>query len=332
MKKTKVICIGEALIDRIKNKSNQEFTDFLGGAPANVACALSKLKIDSVFVGRVGSDEFGKKFIEKFNELGVDINFLQLDENLPTRIVKVNRDNYGDRYFSGFVTTSKTDFADEALDKNLISDDIEKLKKTFIETKYIVLGTIILSSKISSEFIHFFLNLAKQFDIKIIIDINWREVFWDHSSFSSCIHKKERVKLIKSFLNHAHLLKLANEEAILFFEDKDPLLISKKFVNRPDVIITDGGNPISWFINGIEGLTPTYNSTKVVDTTGAGDAFLAGLISKLTTLNYPVKQLEIQKCVKFASACGLLTCLGEGAIDQQPDYEKVNQFLGSQIL
>ena len=37
MKKTKVVCIGEALIDRIKNKSNQEFTDFLGGAPANVA-------------------------------------------------------------------------------------------------------------------------------------------------------------------------------------------------------------------------------------------------------------------------------------------------------
>ena len=53
MKKTKVICIGEALIDRIKNKSNQEFTDFLGGAPANVACALRKLQIDSVFIGRI---------------------------------------------------------------------------------------------------------------------------------------------------------------------------------------------------------------------------------------------------------------------------------------
>ena len=58
MKKTKVICIGEALIDRIKNKSNQEFTDFLGGAPANVACALRKLKIDSAIIGRIGGDEF----------------------------------------------------------------------------------------------------------------------------------------------------------------------------------------------------------------------------------------------------------------------------------
>ena len=45
MKKTKVVCIGEALIDRIKNKSNQEFTDFLGGAPANVACALDRKSV-----------------------------------------------------------------------------------------------------------------------------------------------------------------------------------------------------------------------------------------------------------------------------------------------
>ena len=63
MNKNKVICIGEALIDRIRNKSNQGFTDFLGGAPANVAFALRKLKIDSIFIGSLGSDNFGKKFI-----------------------------------------------------------------------------------------------------------------------------------------------------------------------------------------------------------------------------------------------------------------------------
>ena len=67
MKKNKVICIGEALIDRIKNKSNQGFTDFLGGAPANVACALRKLKIDSTFIGSLGNDEYGRKFITQFD-------------------------------------------------------------------------------------------------------------------------------------------------------------------------------------------------------------------------------------------------------------------------
>ena len=68
MKKTKVVCIGEALIDRIRNKSNEGFTDFLGGAPANVACALSKLNIDSTFVGCLGSDDSGKRFIEQFRK------------------------------------------------------------------------------------------------------------------------------------------------------------------------------------------------------------------------------------------------------------------------
>ena len=68
MKKKKVICIGEALIDRIRNKSNKGFTDFLGGAPANVACALRKLKIDSIFIGSLGNDNHGKKFISQFNQ------------------------------------------------------------------------------------------------------------------------------------------------------------------------------------------------------------------------------------------------------------------------
>ena len=100
---------------------------------------------------------------------------------------------------------------------------------------------------------------------------------------------------------------------------------------KPDVIITDGKNPVAWYINGLQGITETSHSQKIVDTTGAGDAFLSGLISKLITSGYPSNKLEINDCIKFASVCGLLTCLGEGAIEQQPDYEKVNKFLGSLI-
>ena len=332
MEKTNVICIGEALIDRIKNKSNQEFTDFLGGAPANVACALRKLQIDTAFIGRIGSDEFGKKFINQFKELEVNIKFLQLDDYLPTRIVKVDRDNSGDRYFSGFDTSLNTVFADEALDRNEIKKNIRSLEKLFLKTKYFVCGTIILSSSRSYQAIHYLLNTANKFDLKIIIDLNWREVFWDFAISSSKTSKKEKIDLIRNFLNYAHILKLAKEEAILFFEIENPLKISETMSNRPDVIITDGANPISWFINGIQGTTKVNNSFKIIDTTGAGDAFLSGLISQLISFDYPLNESEIQNCVQFASVCGLLTCLGEGAIEQQPDYPKVNEFLGSQIL
>jgi len=117
----------------------------------------------------------------------------------------------------------------------------------------------------------------------------------------------------------------------LFFEDENPSLISQQLSNRPDVIITDGKNPVAWYINGLQGITKIPTSQKIVDTTGAGDAFLAGLISKFISSGYPSNELEIEDCIKFAGVCGLLTCLGEGAIEQQPHYEKVNKFLGSLI-
>ncbi len=331
MQKKKVICIGEALIDRIRNKSNKGFTDFLGGAPANVACALRKLKIDSIFIGSLGADEYGKKFIAKFDELEVNLDFLQLDNDSSTRVVNVDRDKLGDRFFSGFEESSHSSFADEVLRKKLIEKEILNLEESFLETKYLVTGTILLSSPISSETIFFILEQAKKFEVKIVIDLNWREVFWDHSSFSSEISKAARVNLIKKFLNNANVLKLAKEEAILFFEDENPFLISQQLSNRPDVIITDGKNPVVWYINGLQGITETLSSQKIVDTTGAGDAFLAGLISKFINSGYPANELDIEECIKFASVCGLLTCLGEGAIEQQPYYEKVNKFLGSLI-
>jgi fructokinase len=195
----------------------------------------------------------------------------------------------------------------------------------------LVTGTILLSSPKSAETIFFLLEQANKYEVKVIIDLNWREVFWDYSIFSSEISKTQRVNLIKKFLNHAHILKLAKEEATLFFGHENPLLISQQMPKRPDVIITNGANPIEWFINEFQGVTETPNLQKIVDTTGAGDAFLSGLISKLISSGYPSNELEIQDCVNFASVCGLLTCLGEGAIEQQPDYEKVKKFLGSLI-
>ena len=205
------------------------------------------------------------------------------------------------------------------------------MEKFFLETQYLVTGTIVLSSQKSAETIFFLIEQANNFEVKIVIDLNWREVFWDYSSFSSEISKTERVKFIKNFLNHADILKLAKEEATFFFENENPFLISQQMTKKPDVIITDGKNPVAWYINGLQGITETANSQKIVDTTGAGDAFLSGLISKLMTSGYPSNKLEIEDCIKFASVCGLLTCLGEGAIEQQPYYEKVNKFLGSII-
>jgi len=328
MNQIEVICVGEALIDRIVNKSDLSFKDYLGGAPANVACALSKLNINSSFIGRLGDDQFGRNFIDNFKRIGIDTRFLQFDDLYPTRIVKVLRDKSGDRFFSGFENYSGNAFADEMLDKSNLEENLSYLDKLLVNAKYIVTGTILLSSNESSDALIFLLNHIKKFNIKIIVDLNWRDIFWSNSNTTSEPSKKQFKKII-NLLNFADTLKFAKEEAILFFNNSEPLKISKFFPKEPDVLITDGNNPISWYVNGIQGNTKAFTSNNIIDTTGAGDAFLAGFISQMINSSDFLDYLKVEKNIKFASACGLLTCLKKGAITAQPDLIQVQKFLNS---
>ena len=324
MPKLQVICIGEALIDKIINKTNSNFKNYLGGAPSNVVCALRKLDIPASFIGCLGDDDFGKEFVNLFQKLEINIEFLQITKQFSTRIVKVTRDAFGDRSFSGFEVTKSDAFADEMLDKLFIIKDIENLKKQFLNTKYIVTGTNLLAFSKSAESLYFILNLAKNYSIKIIIDVNWREIFWKNSR----INEDVRFKKIINFLNHADILKLASEEANLFFDTNDPSEISKLLIKRPDVIITNGANPINWYLNGIKGSNEVLKHTsEIIDTTGAGDAFLAGLISRYYFNSNMDNSSKIKENIKFASVCGLLTCYGEGAIEPQPEEKEVYKFL-----
>jgi len=324
MSKFQVICIGEALIDKIINKSDSNFKNYLGGAPANVVCALRKLEVPAAFIGCLGDDDYGREFIKLFQKLKINIDFLQFSKKTSTRIVKVMRDESGDRSFSGFEGNKSNAFADEMLDKLLINNDIKNLKKQFLTTKYIVTGTNLLAFSKSADALYFILNFAKDFKIKIIIDVNWREIFWENSH----IEQDVKFKKIKKFLHHADILKLASEEAFLFFNTNDPSEISKVLIKQPDVIITNGAEPINWYINGIKGSNKVVKHTsKIIDTTGAGDAFLAGLISRYYFASNLDNHSKIKENIRFASICGLLTCFGEGAIEQQPEEKLVYKFL-----
>ena len=324
MSKLQVICVGEALIDKIINKSDSNFKNYLGGAPANVACALRKLQIPTAFIGCLGDDDFGKEFIKLFQDLKINIDFLQIHNQASTRVIKVIRDNSGDRSFSGFENKNFKSFADEMLEKSFLVDNIKNLKKQLLNTKYIVTGTNILASSKSAESVHFILSFVREFGIKVVIDVNWREIFWDNFKIQNDL----TLEKVKKFLNHANILKLASEEAYLFFNTNDPLKISQVLSNQPDVIITDGPNQIEWFMNGIRGCNEVLGySSQIIDTTGAGDAFLAGLISRYGIDSDQKDLVEIKNCVKFASVCGLLTCFGEGAIEQQPEDKLVYKFL-----
>ena len=90
---------------------------------------------------------------------------------------------------------------------------------------------------------------------------------------------------------------------------------------RPDVIITDGKNPIKWFINGFQGTTQTHDVKKVVDTTGAGDAFNAGFAAALT------EGQNIKDALKFASATAGLSTTKIGTANSMPSREEIDKLL-----
>ena len=321
-----VICFGEAILDRLgppggDPEVDQAVDDYFGGAPANVACALAKLGTSTAFVGCLGSDEIGSRFADLMQSRGVNILGLEMTKTYPTRIVLVQRDHEGDRSFKGFVGAKDSFFADQFIDQEVLKNSWNVLSSN---AKWLSLGTIPLANKVSRKSLLWSIEKAVSQGIKIAIDINWRPTFWDENNSPDSGPNDEVIIQIKSILSKASLLKLAKEEAIWFFGSIEPDVISHSLPNHPNVVVTDGSNPIKWFLAGFNGKTPAIKIPEVIDSTGAGDAFTAGLIHQLLINPVLPKSIEkINKLILFASACGAIVCLKPGAIKSQPTKEEV---------
>ena len=330
MKLKKVIAIGEALIDRLGPLGGDPsvdlpVTDCFGGAPANVACALSRLGVDVSFVGSLGNDDFGKSFKNLLIQRGINTTGLQQDDLRPTRIVLVRRDAYGERSFEGFEGDKGFGFADQAISPEQI---IKDWPQVIDNAKWLVLGTIPLASDISSNAFLWCIQNALDAGINIALDLNWRPTFWRNKVSTVLAPTLKEKKAIISVLKNVSLIKLAKEEAQWFFNTSNPMEISESFVNRPSVIVTDGSNPISWLLNNHNGKSFAIKPLSVVDTTGAGDAFTAGLIYKLLSVELDQISKQIaEEIIQFAIACGAHVCKGVGAIDSQPYQEDIEKLL-----
>ncbi len=325
-----VICLGEALIDRLGPLGGDPLVDkpvedCLGGAPANVASGLAKLGIMSAFVGRIGNDYIGEYFQNLFSDLGINTSGLQIDKIRPSRVVLVRRDHSGERSFQCFAGDKGEGFADQAL----ALFDVQKAWPSLIKkARWLLIGSIPLATRSSEEVLKWSLNQAIENEIDIALDINWRPTFWDVDHPLDSGPSEMALKKIGFILERVSLLKLSREEAFWFFNSDDPMYISKSLPKYPDVIITNGAKPLRWVINDFDGEIDALSPQNVVDTTGAGDAFTAGLLHQLLIFEANVLDAKkTQEVVRFAAACGALVCGGAGGIDPQPTYEEVQSFL-----
>ncbi|MBD2440294.1 carbohydrate kinase [Nostoc sp. FACHB-110] len=322
MSNPRVLCLGEILFDcladqlGLKLEEVKSWTPYPGGAPANVACALVKLGTSAGFIGAVGEDEPGNALVQLLKEVGVDTSGVQRHSSAPTRQVYVVRDLAGDRTFAGFGKYDTSEFADTRL-------QAEKLPiSLFEDADFLVLGTLELAYPESEKAVYRALELAEQFDLKIVLDVNWRPVFWQDENIAR--------QKIQNIFKRVDFLKLSKEEAEWLFDTADAGAITYRLNSVEGVLVTDGDKGCAYCLGGSEGILPAF-PVKVADTTGAGDSFLAGFIHQLS--QHSIQKLEdadtAKHIITYASAVGALTTIKPGAIASQPTAAEVEAFLTS---
>jgi len=317
-KPTGVICIGEILIDLLSNEPDvnwrkvKSWTPYTGGAPANVAFALRSLGLNVAFAGCIGADSVGFQLHHELKEAGIDTQGIQIDSSAPTRQVFVERNKSGERFFAGFGKYHSTAFADTKFDASKIPAEL------FSSYNCLLMGTLLLPYSQSKAAIYKAVELAKQAHVLLAMDINWRPVFWNN--------EEEAPLEIKSLMKEMDLIKLSEEEATWLFNTLDPKIISAEFPKASVILVSKGEKGCNYFINAISGTCPAFK-VNVIDTTGAGDSFMAGFLYQYLTANMTGTNTEIYRWVQFACATGALCTAVPGAISARTTVEMAEEFL-----
>ncbi len=320
-----VLCLGEVLFDYLADQPGvalsavTSWTAYAGGAPANVASALVKLGTPAGFIGCIGADVGGEVLVQILTTAGVDLTGVQRHPIRPTRQVYVLRSQTGDRQFAGFGDDyAATDFADTALQAEALPVSL------FAQAQYLVLGTLMLAYPDSRQAALRALELAQAHQLTVLMDVNWRPQFWPNPQAA--------VPLIRAAIAQVTFLKLSEEEAAWLYQTDNPAAIAKQFPNLRGVLLTQGEQGCRYWIHGHQDDYPAF-SVPVVDTTGAGDGFVAGFIHQLyqsqgqclTTAE------DIRATVAYANSVGALTTTQAGAIAAQPTAIAVQAFLRQQV-
>ncbi|MEB3342822.1 carbohydrate kinase [Okeania sp.] len=318
------ICLGEILFDCLADQPDKalnqvdSWATYPGGAPANVACGLVKLGTPAALISSVGKDTEGEKLVQLLQEIGVDTSGIQGHPYAPTRKVYVLRSSSGDREFAGFGEYPTTEFADTHIKPELLPESL------FLNSEFLVLGTLGLAYPETRQAIYQALDLADQYHLKIMVDVNWRPSFWPNPG--------EARALIHSLLQRVDFVKLSEEEAEWLFDSRDPGTITYRLDSVEGTLVTLGNEGCAYYLSDNEGKVPAF-SVDVVDTTGAGDGFVTGFIHQLR--QYGIRRLQqpgvAKQIVTYACAVGALTTTQSGAMTAQPTADEVEAFLSSYL-
>ncbi|MEN3185064.1 MAG: PfkB family carbohydrate kinase [Atribacterota bacterium] len=319
----RAICLGELLIDFVSTMSGVTLKDAPGfekapgGAPANVAVGLAKLGIETYFVGKVGRDAFGEFLRDTLVKNGVDTRFLSSTEKAKTTLAFVSLTKEGERDF--------VFYRDPGADMLLDQSDIEE--EGFRKGGVFHFGSITMTHEPACSATLRALSLAEKYGCLISFDPNLRPALWRNL-------EEARFRMLQG-AEKAHILKVNEEEAMFLagqasLEDALDFLV-KKFPQTLIAITLGKGGCL--LLQGKMKIRVNGFTVNVVDTTGAGDGFVAGLLSSLYMFwkdlreGKAIPEDAFHHAALRANAVGALTTTKKGAIPALPTQEEVEIFL-----
>jgi fructokinase len=307
MMKNRVWVTGDAVVDLIPD-SESSYLKCPGGAPANVAVAIARLGGDAAFVGRVGQDPLGRFMQQTLKQEQVDTQMMILDEAQRTSTVIVDLDDSGERSFTFMVKPSADQF--------LESSDLP----TFTQGQWLHVCSIALANEPSRSSTLEAMRQIKAAGGYVSFDPNLREEVW--------ANPEELKPVVREAIALADVVKFSDDE-LLFLTGSDTLeqgVEALKPFKNTLVLITQGAKGALVLFEKTQQLIASQ-AVSPVDTTGAGDAFVGGLLAKLSQYNV-WQQLEvIHSAVKWANGCGALATTQKGAMTALPSYQALEEYI-----
>ncbi|MFM2338885.1 MAG: hypothetical protein RL115_2078 [Bacteroidota bacterium] len=305
---SKILCIGEALIDMIctdKGKSLSHGDNFLkkpGGAPTNVAAAIAALGGDVALAAKVGVDPFGKHLMEVMQSFGVDTQWMLQDEKQFTTFAFVSLMLSGERDF----------YFNRGADGALSTADVANIKPTDFSIIHFGSATAFLPGPLQQAYTAL-LQKAVEHNVFISFDPNYRHLLFNNNTQSF-------IEQSWHFINQCHFFKVSDEEAILLTGAVDVAAAAAQLLQKTKAIfaITLGKEGTLLGLNGSLYTIPSI-TIQAVDTTGAGDAFVGAILYQLTQMHdNNIRLLEKdswEKIIHNANKAGARTCEYLGAME-----------------
>jgi fructokinase len=278
-----VVCLGEALVDFLPSRRGQRVRDVerwhpcLGGAPANVTVGVARLGGKSALVGVTGADEFGSFIKGGLAREGVDVSGLRQTDEGKTGLGFVSLTNDGERSFTFYRTRAAETFLD--------TRDTHGSKRLLKAATIVHAGTNSLVQPAARAAVREVLEARHAAGQLVSCDPNLRLHLWPKPALLR--------GLLNQLLRLCSVVKLSDEEVqfVTGTRSVDAALeqLEARGVLLP--IVTLGAEGAAFRFKGETRRVPSP-AVKVIDTTGAGDGFTAGLLCRLAEAFRSQAQLQ----------------------------------------